>query len=231
MVEFRKIMLSPEVSYIFFSFVVAAFVVVVSYTLWTNSMTQPTPYLEGFAGVKKGTSELSCGERSVEATKLYTMFKSKSSSTETGNEDLLELKVLLGKLCCLKQDLLAPGSLVNATKNSPFVTSQDIEQVSETTARCFAKTIPRRDIDIIIDKWSKRGDMLVRRLCTSYNFTPDENKMARSLLSGVLSDVNDILLTVCLKGPVTIAGNEGPRMVNGVEPSSLINQGTYKGYY
>ena len=73
--------------------------------------------------------------------------------------------------------------------------------------------------------------MLVRRLCTSYNFTPDENKMARSLLSGVLSDVNDILLTVCLKGPVTIAGNEGPRMVNGVEPSSLINLGTYKGYY
>jgi hypothetical protein len=231
MVEFRRITLAPEVSYIFFSLVITAFVVVISYYLWTNSMTQPQPDLEGFAGPKAGTSDLSCGEKSVEATKLYTMFKSKLSTTETGSDDLLELQVLLGKLCCLKQDLLATGSLVNATKNSPYVTSQDIEPVSETVARCFAKTIPRRDLDIIVDKWTKRGDMLVRRLCTSYNFTPDENKAARSLLTIVLSDINDILLTLCLKGAVTIAGEEGPRMVSGVEPASLVNLGSYKGYY
>jgi hypothetical protein len=38
-------------------------------------------------------------------------------------------------------------------------------------------------------------------------------------------------MTVCLKGAVTIAGEEGPRMVDGLEPSSIINQGKYNGYY
>ena len=230
--DFRRITLAPDVSYIFFSVVIALIAVVVSYQLWSGANTQPKPYLEeGFAGPVNGTSALSCGDRSLEATKLYAMFTSKTSSTEVGSDDLLELQNLLGKFCCLKQDLLAPGSLVNATKNSPYITSQDIEQVSETAARCFAKTIPKRDIDIIVDKWSKRGDMLVRRLCTSYNLSPDENKIARSLFSGVLADINDILLTVCLKGPVTIGGEDGPRMVSGLEPTAIINQGTYGGYY
>jgi|UniRef100_A0A6C0JXZ2 hypothetical protein len=232
MVELRRITLGADISYIFFSAVIAITVAVISYQLWTGANTRPKPFLEeGFAGPVNGTSNLTCGDKSLEATKLYDMFLNKKSSTEVGADDLLELQNLLGKFCCLKQDLLAPGSLVNATKNSPYITSQDIEQVSETVARCFSKTIPKRDIDIIVDKWAKRGDMLVRRLCTSYNLGADENKQARSLLSGVLADVTDILMTVCLKGPVTIAGEDGPRMVNGLEPASLLNLGSYKGYY
>ena len=227
----RTITLPADVSYILLASVITLIVVVISYQIWSTSNTQPTPYLEGFAGPVNGTSELQCGEKSLEATKLYTLFSNKKSSTEVGADDLLELSVLLGKLCCLKQDLLAPGSLVNATKNSPYVTSQDIEPVSETVARCFAKTAPKRDLEISLDKWSKQGDTLVRRLCTSYNLSSDENKEARALLSGLLSDITDILMTVCLKGAVTIAGEEGPRMVNGLEPSSIMNQGTYDGYY
>ena len=224
--------LSPDISYIFFSALIALVAVAISYQLWCGSNTQPRPYLEeGFAGPVNGTSEISCGQRSVEAVKLYSMFSGKNSSTETGSDDLLELKVLLGKLSCLKQDLLAPGSLVNATKNSPYVTSQDIEPVSETVARCFAKTVPKRDLEISLDKWSKRGDMLVRRLCTSYDLSEGDSKVARSLLSAVLTDITDILMTVCLKGPVTIAGEEGPRMVQGREAATTMNMGEYKGYY
>ena len=227
----RTITLPADISYIILAAMIALFVVIISYQIWSTSNTQPTPYLEGFAGPVNGTSELQCGSKSLEATKLYTMFSKKNSSTEVGGDDLLELSVLLGKLCCLKQDLLAPGSLVNSTKNSPYVTSQDIEPVSETVARCFAKTVPKRDLEISLDKWSKQGDTLVRRLCTSYNLSSGENKEARALLSGLIGDITDILMTVCLKGAVTIAGEEGPRMVNGLEPSSIMNQGTYNGYY
>ena len=232
MVQLNLIHLPKDVSYIFFSVLITAFVVVISYQLWVASKTSPRPYLEeGFAGPVNGASEIMCGGKSVEAVKLYTMFSGKTSSTETGSDDLLELKVLLGKLSCLKEDLLAAGSLVNATKNAPYVTSQDIEPVSETVARCFAKTVPKRDLDISLDKWSKRGDMLVRRLCTSYNLADSQSKEARTLLSGLVADITDILMTVCLKGPVTIAGEEGPRMVQGREAVGTMNMGTYNGYY
>lgn len=227
----RTVTLSAIVSYIILAFIIALIVGIVSYQIWATSYTEPKPYLEGFAGPVNGTSELQCGDRSLEATKLYSLFSKKKSSTEVGEDDLLELSVLLGKLCCLKQDLLAPGSLVNSTKNSPYVTSQDIEPVSETVARCFAKTVPKRDLEISLDKWSKQGDTLVRRLCTSYNVSENENKMARTLFSGLIGDITDILMTVCLKGAVTIAGEEGPRMVDGLEPSSIMNKGKYNGYY
>jgi len=227
-----QIHLPADVSYIFFALIVTIFVVAVSYQLWTTSNTPPTPYYEeGFAGPAVGTSAILCGETSVEATQLYNKFSNKVSSTETGPDDLLELNQLLGKLSCLKRDLLSTGSIVNATKNAPYITSQDIEPVSETTARCFAKTVPKRDLDISAEKWSKRGDMLVRRLCTSYNLTSTESTEARSLFSGLIADTTDILMTTCLKGTPTIAGEDGPRMVHGREAPGTLNMGTYKGYY
>jgi hypothetical protein len=230
--DYSVMRLPKEVSYVFFSLVIALASVYISYQIWSSSNTQPTPFLEeGFAGPVAGTSEISCGEKSVEAVKLYTMFLNKISSTETGSDDLNELKNLLGKLCCLKQDLLSAGSLVNATKNNPYITSQDIEPVSETVARCFAKTVPKRDLDIILNKWSTRGDMLISRLCTSYDLEPAQTKDAKTLFTALVADITDILMTVCLKGPVTIAGDEGPRMIEGRQEPGLLNMGEYNGYY
>ena len=187
--------------------------------------------MEGFAGPSRGVSELHCGQTSSQATQLYSLLSKKVLTTEDGADDLRELKVLLGKLCCLKRDLLAPGSLVSATRGEPFSTSHDMEPVSETVARCFAKTIPKRDVQLIVDKWSKRSDMLVRRLCTAYSLSESEVQTAVKLLGKVLADVSDVLTTVCFKGPVTIAGEPGPRMVHGVEPTQNTNLGTYGGYY
>jgi hypothetical protein len=230
--DYSVMRLPKEVSYIFFSVLIALASVYISYQLWSKSNTQPTPFLEeGFASPVAGTSVILCGEKSVEATALYTIFSNKTSSTETGSDDLNELKSLLGKLSCLKQDLLSTGSLVNATKNNPYITSQDIEPVSETVARCFAKTIPKRDLDIIVNKWSTRGDMLISRLCTSYDLEPSQTNNAKNLFTELLADITDILITVCLKGPVTIAGEEGPRMVEGRDEPGLLNMGTYNGYY
>ena len=230
--DYSVMRLPKEVSYIFFSLLIAIASVYISYQLWSNSNTQPTPFLEeGFAGPVAGTSEISCGEKSIEATKLYAIFSNKTSSTETGSDDLNEFKSLLGKLCCLKQDLLSAGRLVNATKNSPYITSQDIEQVSETVARCFAKTVPKRDLDIILNKWSTRGDMLISRLCTSYDLEPAQTNNTKTLFTALINDITDILMTVCLKGPVTIAGDEGPRMIEGRQEPGLLNMGEYNGYY
>ena len=159
------------------------------------------------------------------------MISTKSLTTETAADDLRELKDLLGKLACLKRDLMTPGGIVEATRKQPFRTSHDMEPVAETAARCFAKTIPKRDIDLSVEKWSTRGDLLVRRLCTSANFTTADYDRAVALFKGLMADVAGVMGSVCLKGPVKIAGQDGPRMISGIEPPALMGLREYTGYY
>jgi hypothetical protein len=106
-----------------------------------------------------------------------------------------------------------------------------MEAVAETTARCFAKTIPKRDLELSLDKWKTRGEMLVRRLCTSYSFNEVDIAKALALFKGVIGDITGVSMSVCLKGPVKIAGQGGPRMISGFEPASLVNLREYTGYY
>jgi hypothetical protein len=155
----------------------------------------------------------------------------KGSTTEEGEDDLREFRVLLGKIACLKRDLMSAGHLISATKDQPFSTSQDLEPVAETAARCFALTIPARVIDIAVDKWKTRGTMLVNRLCTSFSFTGSEQKHSMDLFKSVMSDIYDVMQKSCLKGTSSIAGTPTPRMVEGKEPSENMNLGEYKGYY
>ena len=223
--------LSPDISYIFFSVVIALFAVVISYQLWCGSNTQPRPYLEGFAGPVNGTSEISCGERSIEAVKLYSMFSSKNSSTETGSDDLLELKVLLGKLCCMKRDLVAVNGTVNATLYQPFMTAHDIEPVAETVGRCFAKTVPERDLSLSFEKWKTRGRFLIRRLCSASDMTSTEKGKMDTLFDQVLVDVYDIAQQRCLVGTPAIDAKPLSREVSAFAPPALDDLREYTGYY
>jgi hypothetical protein len=134
-------------------------------------------------------------------------------------------------MACFKKDLLGTAQQIEATRYQPYATSMDIEPIAETTARCFAKTIPSRDLDIILDKWSARAQTLVVRLCTSLNLSESEHKQSESLLAALVNDVNDVARAVCLAGTPTIGGKAVGRELRGVEPPSLQEQGPYKGYY
>ena len=107
----------------------------------------------------------------------------------------------------------------------------DIEPIAETTSRCFAKTIPVRDLDIILDKWSKRSQTLVLRLCTSMNMNESQLSSAEALLNALIKDVSDVARSVCLAGTPTIGGQPVGRELSGVEPPSLQELRPYKGYY
>ena len=221
----------PMFSYVFIAFFVAIIVSVISYQMWMTSATMPASIQEGFAGPIHIAGVPDCIQNSDDAALLYTLFSSKASTTEEGADDLRELGVLLGKLACLKRDLMSAGHLVNATKAQPFYTSQDLEPIAETAARCFALTIPLRDIDLALDKWTSRGSMLLKRLCTSYSTTPTEQEKAKGLFKNFIEDIANIMKTVCLKGDSTIAGQPTPRMVEGRESAANSNLGQYKGYY
>ena len=181
---------------------------------------------EGFAAPVSVGGLPDCMNSSDDSALIYSTFLQKSSTTEEGADDLSELYALLGKMACLK-----PGHLVSATKSATFYTMHDIEPVAETAARCFSKSIPVRDIEIIVDKWNTRGKMLLDRLCTSYSITSTVQEKTKSLFKSVIADIMDMLKTVCLKGEGSIAGMPTPRMVEGKESDSNITLGKYKGYY
>lgn len=193
---------------------------------------QPTMRMEGFfGGPARGAGIPDCTRTSQEAAKLISMFQKKASSTGEGADDLQEFSILLGKLACLKRDLMSPGQIVEATRKQPFATTHDMEPVAETAARCFAKTMPKRDLDLSFDKWSQRGDLLVRRLCTSYDLSASDMAEAKRLFKAAMADFMDVAYGVCLKGDATIAGEPAPKLLQGVEPAGLSYHMDYKGYY
>jgi hypothetical protein len=229
---FKAVKLSPYLTYILIGLVTALVSTTVGFQLWMSSSTMPTAYLnEGFAAPPHIGGLPDCMNASDDSAAIYSTFVSKSSTTEEGADDLEELSNLLGKLACLKRDLMSPGHLVSATKSSHFSTMHDLEPVAETAARCFTKTIPVRDIEIAVDKWSTRGKILLNRLCTSYSLTSTVQEKVLTLYRSVIEDIKDVMKTVCLKGDATIAGMPTARMVNGREPDANALLGEYKGYY
>jgi hypothetical protein len=186
-----------------------------------------------FAGPARGTGAPDCLHASSDAAALYDMLLSyKGSVTEEGPDDLREMKLILSKISCFKQDLMGAGRTVEATRYQPFSTSHDMEAVAETTARCFAKTIPQRDLMLSLDKWGSRGTYLIKRLCTSLQMSDSAEEEALQLFGRAMADVGDIAMGACCNSDVAvIGGKNAPRMVGGYEAPGLNELREYKGYY
>lgn len=187
---------------------------------------------EGFyGGVAVGAGVPDCLRTSSEAAQLYALFAAKKSSFEEGPADFKELTLLLNQLSCFKKDLMGVGKQVEATRYQPFATQLDMEPIAETTARCFAKTIPPRDLDLAFEKWSKRGIFLITRLCTSANLTESEVKKAETLFAALIADVKDVATDACLTGTPTILAEPqaSPRDAKAFDPGSSGRE--YFGYY
>lgn len=187
---------------------------------------------EGFAGPSVGAGEPNCMHVSSDAAALYDMLSKRRSTTEEGPDDLRELKQILSKISCFKKDLLGVAGVVEATRYQKFATAHDLEPVAETTARCFAKTIPQRDLSLSLDKWGSRGTFLLKRLCTSENLSDSEENEALRYFGDAMADITDIALGKCCNSDVgIIAGQPQPRMVAGFEPVENETLRPYNGYY
>jgi len=188
---------------------------------------------EGFAGPARGAGIPDCVRSYKEAAALYELLAAKKNTTEEGPDDLRELQLILSKVACFKRDLTGAGSVVSATRTQPFSTAHDLEPVAETTARCFAKTIPQRDLALSLDKWGSRGTFLLKRLCTSLGLNDAEEDEAERLFGALMADISDVALGRCCNaaGDATIAGVGQPRLVGGYEPPGLNELREYKGYY
>lgn len=230
--EAPKLPVNPGSSTLFFAIaiIVALAVGLVAFKMIKANKTIASGNWEGFQGPSKGVSDIPCGQESSYAVELSEMFSAKESSTEEGQADLMEFKLILSKMCCLKHDLLSTNQVVRATLSIPYNTSHDRENLGDTVGRCFTKSMPRRDLDIIFDTWRTRGLVLLDKLCTSYNLSSSEEDAANRAFMSLWTDTRGLAQGVCL-GAVDEKVGESPRDLRGYMPESIKKLGIYLGYY
>jgi hypothetical protein len=168
---------------------------------------------------------------SEETSKMLATFSTRPSTTGEGDRDLLEFTQMLNKLSCFKKDLLSNTFTVSYTLRQPFVTAHDVEPISETTGRCFAKTIPPRDLDIAMDKWMVRGSLLIQRLCTSYSLKEAEASQLEKDFQSFTRDVYDVARDGCLQTSPLDVTKRGPRDPHPFAVASDSSLGEFTGYY
>lgn len=168
---------------------------------------------------------------SAEASAILQTFSGRTSTTEEGNEDLLEMKHLLNKLSCFQKDLVSSKFAVNATLKQPFITSHDVEPISETTGRCFAKTLPPRDLDMAMDKWATRGSFLILRLCSSFTLKDSEASKMEESFQAFMRSIYDLAREKCLQQEPLDVSKRGPRDPHPFSVKTDAMLGEYTGYY
>ena len=196
-----------------------------------NCSTVPRVTKEGFGAPVVGAGMPDCLHESNEAAAIIGTFTERLQTVEEGRPDFEELKVLLSKLACMKRDLVSTAGVVNATLYQPFATAHDVEPVAETVGRCFAKTIPPRDLEISFDKWKNRGRFLLLRLCTAASLSEQEKVKVNAQFDTVLVDLYDIAQQKCLAGQPEIMGKKAPREPSGYSTPDLEYLRPYTGYY
>jgi hypothetical protein len=226
--------MSSTIFYFAIAVLVAVLVGLVTYALISRMNTLPFGASgnssEGFQGPANGVSHISCGQESAEAVALCEMFVNRESTSEEGSADLSELKLILSKLCCMKHDLMGVSQSVQSTLYLPYITTHDRENTSDTVARCFAKAIPPRDLDITFGTWKDRATVLLNKLCTSYNFSSSEVDKANGLFNTVWMDTFSIAKNAC-SPPKRAPEYESPRDPKGFVGEKIKDLGPYNGYY
>ena len=227
-----EMMKKSIVSYTTLGLFVSALFAYVIYFWWVGCKQEPQGFEGFYAGPAVGAGVPDCMRSSKEGAELYELLSSRRVGTEEGPEDLREMKLILSKLACFKRDLTGVAGLVEATRYQPFSTSHDLEAVAETTARCFARTIPQRDLSLSLDKWGSRGTFLIKRLCTAESMTESQEAHALDLFGTLMADISQIAVGKCCNSDVgVIAGQAQPRMVSGFEPPATTALTKYEGYY
>lgn len=198
-----------------------------------NPDTMPAT-TEGFMGTVYGAGEPPCLRNLNEAAQvLATLDTAGAVRVEApGSEaeaDRKELALLLGKLACLKQDLMSPSGIVLATRSLPFETQHDRQSVAEVAGQCLSRTIPERDLDIIFQTWANRGKELIARLCTVKGMSEEACRQVETTFASAWKDVYGVAQQRCI---ATLDNGSGQKeRTAAFLPPSLDLLHTYQGYY
>jgi len=101
-----------------------------------------------------------CTQRSPAAQRILA-----NLSQDESDEGAAELRLLLSKLTCIEADISTAGAGVYRTLPLQFRTSHDMEPPTAFVGRCLRNAVRQRDIDLVMDKYERRGRILVLSRC------------------------------------------------------------------
>jgi len=176
-----------------------------------------SPLEEGFALAAVNPLLMpSCVERSTAAQSLLARFGSSETSAAA------ELRLLVSKLCCLEADITTPAAGLIRTLPLQFRTDTDMEPASSTVARCRAGAVPKRDVELMTEKFAKRGAALVRETLGG------DCSEAQAEFAEVLSRARDALNRCQVPAP-SMDRPAGPRDPGYWTPSDVSDLSAYQG--
>lgn len=174
--------------------------------------------VEGFAVAAVDPTRVpACTERSTSAQSLLARFAGQPES----NEAAAELRLLLSKLCCLEADITTPAAGPFRTQRLQFRTSHDMEAASSLVGRCLAGAVPTRDVELIMEKFEKRGVELIGEIL---NGCPEANREYADVLERARSALNS-----CVREPPVMDHPIAPRDLGFWETSSVADLSQYQG--
>jgi len=157
-----------------------------------------------------------CVSRSTDAQKLLARIAEDSSDTAA------ELRLLVSKLCCMEADIMAPSAGTYRTMNLQFRTSEDMEPPSTIVGRCLRNAVNKRDIELIIEKYKRRGHTLVSELCAN-------DPAALAEFDNIVAHLQFAMTSFCLMKQPSMDRPIGVRDMGFWEPENVAELSQYQG--
>jgi len=164
-----------------------------------------------------------CTERSTAAQSLLSRVAT-VETTEANQGDKEELRLLVSKLCCFEADINTPAAGTYRTLPLQFRTAHDMEPASTLVGRCLRDSLRPRDIELIMEKFERRGKELVARVVD-----PSELVAATSEFLNITASLRAAMQGQCLVKQPRLDTPAGPRDIGFWESQKVGGLAEYKG--
>jgi len=134
--------------------------------LFINRTAKP---IEKFANPAVAPFEPKCAQRNMDAQVILRLLPPCSDPKNSPSEDATdraELALILSKLTCLEADVNNAGTPGYNTLNLPYNTTHDAEPLTNFVGRCLNNGTRSEDLELLIDKYDKRGKTLISGICS-----------------------------------------------------------------
>jgi hypothetical protein len=178
---------------------------------------RPAVGAEGFAVAAVDPHRIpACVERSTDAQAVLARVAGQDS------DEVAEFRLLVSKMCCMEADIAGSSPGVYRTTSLQFRTSHDLEPPSSLVARCLANALPPRDVDLMIEKFTKRGHALLEATTSG---CPD----ARREFDAVVARLRKALDVSCRQVQPSMDHPLGARDMGFWEPEKVAGLSQYQG--
>jgi len=167
--------------------------------------------IENFANPAVAPNQPSCVQRSADALVLLGLFKPCPDQRNAPTEDAVdrvELQLILNKLTCLDADVSNNGVDGYNTLKLPFNTTHDTEPLTNFVGRCLNNGTRSRDLEVIMDRYERRGTTLIKNLCLRKGI---DSKAPLDHYAEVTKNTMNSLTTNCLAKHSSLDTPFGPR--------------------